>query len=184
MCELGILVRKIWKVSGEMEGSRIDKTHRSCFSLVTGQTYCSMKPTVFSFSPDPQDKRHFMRISTSAHKPVQFHAPGEGGILGMGANAIVHRVDLGKVVKSANSREPGFMENCPQDDRWDAAVKRLFSFDKMVAFLQSRSEAGLAKRIRMASSLNSDGRVVEFYGLGCKHRILSSGDASTLTSDL
>ena len=75
------------------------------------------------------------------------------------------------------------MENCPQDDRWDAAVKRLFSFDKMVAFLQSRSEAGLAKRIRMASSLNSDGRVVEFYGLGCKCRIMPIDDASTLPSD-
>jgi hypothetical protein len=107
-----------------------------------------------------------MRISTSANKPIQFHAPGEGGILGMGANAIVHRVELGKVHSSTNSREPGFMESCPPDDRWDAAVKRHFSFEKMLAFLQNRSEAGLAKRIRMASSLNSDGRVVEFYGLG------------------
>jgi len=84
----------------------------------------------------------------------------------MGANAIVHRVELGKVHSSTNSREPGFMESCPPDDRWDAAVKRHFSFEKMLAFLQNRSEAGLAKRIRMASSLNSDGRVVEFYGLG------------------
>jgi hypothetical protein len=107
-----------------------------------------------------------MRISTSANQPVQFHAPGEGGILGMGANAIVHRVDLGPVEASANSREPGFMDKCPVQDRWDAAVKRHFSFHKMRAFLENRSEAGLAKRIRMASSLNSDGRVVEFYGLG------------------
>lgn len=84
----------------------------------------------------------------------------------MGANAIVHRVDLGKVVETANSREPGFMDDCPPEDRWDAAVKRHFSFKKMRAFLENRSEAGLAKRIRMASSLNSDGRVVEFYGLG------------------
>ena len=36
----------------------------------------------------------------------------------------------------------------------------------MRAFLENRSETGLAKRIRLASSLNSDGRVVEFYGLG------------------
>lgn len=133
---------------------------------VTGQSYSSIKPIVFSFSPDPRDKRQFMRISTSANKPVQFHAPGEGGILGMGANAVVHRVELGKVIASTNSREPGFMESCPEGDRWDAAVKRHFSFEKMVAFLQNQSEAGLAKRIRMASSLNSDGRVVEFYGLG------------------
>lgn len=107
-----------------------------------------------------------MRISTSANEPVQFHAPGEGGILGVGANAIVHRVDLGKVTKLTNSREPGFMDDCPKEGRWDAAVKRHFSFDKMAAFLENRSEAGLAKRIRMASLLNSDGRVVEFYGLG------------------
>ena len=135
---------------------------------VTGQSYCSMEPIVFSFSPDPRDKRQFMRISTSANKPVQFHAPGEGGILGMGANAIVHRVSLGKVTKSINSRELGFMDTCPQEGRWDAAVKRQFSFDKMKAFLENKSEAGLAKRIRMASLLNSDGRVVEFYGLGGK----------------
>ncbi|CAB9507294.1 expressed unknown protein [Seminavis robusta] len=141
-------------------------THLRAWDFVTGQSYCSTKPIVFSFSPDPRDKRQFMRISTSANEPVQFHAPGEGGILGMGANAIVHRVDLGKVVASTNSREPGFMDACPPEDRWDAAVKRHFSYHKMVAFLENRSEAGLAKRIRLASSLNSDGRVVEFYGLG------------------
>jgi len=108
-----------------------------------------------------------MRISSSANQPVQFHAPGEGGILGMGSNAIVHRVELGQVEASTNSREPGFMDDCPTKDRWDAAVKRHFSFHKMRAFLENRSEAGLAKRIRMASSsLNSDGRVVEFFGLG------------------
>jgi hypothetical protein len=78
----------------------------------------------------------------------------------MCANAMVHRVELGKVEATANSREPGFM------DRWDAAVKRHFSFGKMRAFLENRSEAGLAKRIRLASSVNSDRRVVEFYGLG------------------
>ena len=107
-----------------------------------------------------------MRISTSANQPVQFHAPGEGGILGMGANAIVHRVDLGKVLSTTNSREPGFMEECHPKDKWDAAVKRHFSVEKMISSLEMRSEAGMAKRIRMASSLNSDGRVVEFYGLG------------------
>ena len=133
---------------------------------VTGQSYASIKPIVFSFSSDARDKRQFMRISSSANQPVQFHAPGEGGILGMGANAIVHRVELGKVEASANSREPGFMDDCPTEDRWDAAVKRHFSFDKMRTFMENRSEAGLAKRIRLASSLNSDGRVVEFYGLG------------------
>lgn len=136
------------------------------FLQVTGEPYSSVKPIVFSFSPDPRDKRQFMRISTSANKPVQFHAPGEGNILGMGANAIVHRVELGQVFESTKSREPDFMDACPPEDRWDSAVKRHFSLNKMISFLENRSEAGLAKRIRMASSLNSDGRVVEFYGLG------------------
>ena len=141
-------------------------THLRAWDFVTGQSYTSITPIVFSYSPDPRDKRQFMRISTSANQPVQFHAPGEGGILGMGANAIVHRVELGKIVQSINSREPGFLDDCPPEDRWDAAVKRHFSLDKMTAFLGNNSEAGLAKRIRMASVLNSDGRVVEFYGLG------------------
>eukprot|EP00934_Nitzschia_sp_Nitz4_P004590 Nitzschia sp. Nitz4//scaffold5_size260463//44417//46841//NITZ4_000949-RA/size260463-processed-gene-0.365-mRNA-1//-1//CDS//3329555241//4580//frame0 len=141
-------------------------THLRAWDFVTGESYCSIDPIVFSFSPDPRDKRHFMRISTSADEPVQFHAPGEGGILGMGANAIVHRVPLGRVGVDTNSREPGFMKNCPKKTMWDAAVKRHFSYDKMIASLENRSEAGLAKRIRMAKSLNFDRRVVEFYGLG------------------
>mmetsp|Transcript_30001 Transcript_30001/g.72809 ORF Transcript_30001/g.72809 Transcript_30001/m.72809 type:complete len:831 (+) Transcript_30001:71-2563(+) len=141
-------------------------THLRGWDFVTGEPFASLKPIVFSFSPDSRDKRQFMKISTSANTPVQFHAPGEGNILGMGANAIVHRVELGKVLESTRSNEPDFMDDCPTNDRWDSAVKRHFSLDKMISFLESRSEAGLAKRIRMASSLNSDGRVVEFYGLG------------------
>ena len=141
-------------------------THLRGWDFIDGSPLSSMQPIVFSFSPDPRDKRQFMRISTRTNKPVQFHAPGEGGILGMGANAIVHRVELGKVTRSINSREEGFLDTCPKTDRFDAAVKRHFSFNKMVAFLENRSEAGLAKRMRLANSLNSDGRVVEFYGLG------------------
>ena len=36
----------------------------------------------------------------------------------------------------------------------------------MLAFLQDSSEAGLAKRLRLANLLNSDKRVLYFYGLG------------------
>lgn len=36
----------------------------------------------------------------------------------------------------------------------------------MLAFLQESSEAGLAKRLRLANLLNSDKRVLYFYGLG------------------
>lgn len=141
-------------------------THLRAWDFVTGQSYSSTTPIVFSFSPDPRDKRQFMRISTSANEPVQFHAPGEGGILGMGANAIVHRVILEKVVDPAHTEEPGLLNSYTGEDTWDAAVKRHFCYEKMVASLENRSEAGLAKRIRMARSLNSDRRVVEFYGLG------------------
>ena len=36
----------------------------------------------------------------------------------------------------------------------------------MLAFLQNSSEAGLAKRLRLANLLNSDKRVLYFYGIG------------------
>jgi len=49
---------------------------------------------------------------------------------------------------------------------WDAAVKRPFSVAKMVAALQYNSEAGMAKRLRMASALNRHGRLLYFHGLG------------------
>lgn len=49
---------------------------------------------------------------------------------------------------------------------WDAAVKRPFSLSKMIVFLQNSSEAGLAKRLRLANLLNSDKRVLYFYGIG------------------
>lgn len=151
-----------------MTASTLETNSHPQTITVTGQPYCSLEPTVFSFSSDPREKRQFMRISTSANKPVQFHAPGEGGILGMGANAIVHRVKLGEVTETMRSTDKDFMLTSPEESRWDAAVKRPFSLRKMLAFLENRSEAGLAKRIRLASSLNSDGRVVEFYGLGGK----------------
>jgi len=57
-------------------------------------------------------------------------------------------------------------EDCSDDPGWDAAVKRPFSLEKMLASLSTSSEAGLAKRLRLANSLNSDGRVLYFYGLG------------------
>lgn len=48
----------------------------------------------------------------------------------------------------------------------DAAVKRSYTLSKMVASLESKSEAGMAKRLRLANSLNKHGRVLYFYGLG------------------
>ena len=132
-------------------------TSLRAWDFVTGQAFCSKQPIVFSFAHDPNDRQKFMKISTSATQAQQFHAPGEGGILGMGANAIVHRVEL----YSTSQPSPG-----DEDEAWDAAVKRPWSLSKMLASLQSSSEAGLAKRMRLANSLNSDGRVVYFYGLG------------------
>ena len=49
---------------------------------------------------------------------------------------------------------------------WDAAVKRPFSLAKMLAALQNKAEAGVAKRLRMAGALNRNGRLLYFYGLG------------------
>jgi hypothetical protein len=171
-------------------------TNLRAWDFVTGQAFASEQPVVFSFSKDgPRDKRSFMQISTSANELQQFHEPGEGGILGMGANAIVHRVRLkptsaeGWAVNDGEDNDIGINKNdddngdndiaernsdskmvdlstAPADQMWDAAVKRPFGLTKMLAFLEHSSEAGVAKRLRFANALNSDGRVLYFYGLG------------------
>lgn len=143
-----------------LENSLIS-TYLRAWDFVTGQAFASKHPVVFSFAEDPRDKRQFMKISTSANEAQQFHAPGEGGILGMGANAIVHHAEL-EPTSPLSSTDDATVH--PQE--WDAAVKRPFGLSKMLASLESSSEAGLAKRVRVANSLNSDGRVVFFYGLG------------------
>mmetsp|Transcript_13712 Transcript_13712/g.28891 ORF Transcript_13712/g.28891 Transcript_13712/m.28891 type:complete len:393 (-) Transcript_13712:771-1949(-) len=139
-----------------------------------------MEPIVFSYSNDPREKRQFMRISTSAQESQQFHAPGEGGILGMGSNAIVHRVELRStsprsldIDKNKNNdghdSSPTTATNESGRERWNAAVKRPFSLSKMLASLKTGSEAGLGKRLRQLSQrslLNSSGRVLYVYGLG------------------
>lgn len=140
-------------------------TYLRAWDFVTGQAFASKQPVVFSFAEDDYDRRSFMKISTSANEAQQFQFPGEGGILGMGANAIVHHVQL-------EPTSPALIDNNEnavlhkQEQEWDAAVKRPFGLSKMLATLESSSEAGLAKRVRFANSLNSDGRVVYFYGLG------------------
>lgn len=165
------------------------QTNLRAWDFVTGQAFASELPIVFSFSNDgPRDKRSFMKISTSANELQQFHEPGEGGILGMGANAIVHRVKLkptsaeGWAVGNDGTRhgkdidddewtgrsaaEKVDLSTATTDETWDAAVKRQFGLTKMLAFLEHSSEAGTAKRLRFANALNSDGRILYFYGLG------------------
>ncbi|KAL3934898.1 MAG: hypothetical protein SGBAC_009478 [Bacillariaceae sp.] len=145
-------------------------TYFRAWDFETGQAFASCDPIVFSFAEDPRDRRSFMKISTQANAPQQFRAPGEGGILGMGANAIVHHVELDPTSPLLTPRDweksDGFswMDALPQ--HWNAAVKRPFGLSKMLASMNASSEAGLAKRVRFASSLNKDGRVVRFYGLG------------------
>jgi len=141
-------------------------TKLRAWDFCDGQAFESKEPIVFSFSNDPRDKRQFMKISTKSQEAQQFHAPGEGGILGMGANAIVHRVEL-RSTSPKTLETP--VENEAGNEEWDAAVKRPFSLSKMLASLESGSEAGLGKRLRQLSHrtlLNSDGRVLYFYGLG------------------
>ena len=69
--------------------------HLRAWDFASGAAFRSEQPIVFSFSTDPRSKRDFMNISTSSlGSRQQFDAPGEGGILGMGNNAIVHHVGL------------------------------------------------------------------------------------------
>eukprot|EP00588_Corethron_pennatum_P022313 CAMPEP_0194320200 /NCGR_PEP_ID=MMETSP0171-20130528/16571_1 /TAXON_ID=218684 /ORGANISM="Corethron pennatum, Strain L29A3" /LENGTH=925 /DNA_ID=CAMNT_0039077681 /DNA_START=45 /DNA_END=2822 /DNA_ORIENTATION=+ len=150
-------------------------TRLRSWDFCDGQAFESKEPIVFSFSNDPRDKRQFMKISTCSLEAQQFLAPGEGGILGMGANAIVHRVELKSTSPRSfndinnNNNESDETQNEAGNEEWDAAVKRPFSLGKMLASLEAGSEAGLGKRLRQLahrSLLNSDGRVLYFYGLG------------------
>jgi len=148
-------------------------THMRAWDFVTGESLASDTPIVFSFADDPHDRRAFMSVSKSAGTLMSFRAPGEGDILGMGENAIVHRVQLSvihadgrdNVIRSSFSGsmdDGGDAKNKNDmklnDGHWDAAVKRPFSLSKMLVFLQNSSEAGLAKRLRLANLLNSDSK--------------------------
>jgi protein-tyrosine phosphatase len=155
----------------------LTSTRLRAWDFCDGQAFESKEPIVFSFANDPRDKRQFMKISTCSQEAQQFLAPGEGGILGMGANAIVHRVELKSTSpksfdkENSNDNNDGSdkFQNEAGDEEWDAAVKRPFSLSKMLASLEAGSEAGLGKRLRQLahrSLLNSDGRVLYFYGLG------------------
>ena len=160
-------------------------THLRAWDFVTGESLASNLPIVFSFAEDPRDRRAFMMVSRSAGTLQQFHAPGEGDILGMGENAIVHRVQLSFTQADGSHRDElwttvnvglgnemhahnssTIIKQQGGEQFWDAAVKRPFSLKKMLTFLQKSSEAGLAKRLRLANLLNSDKRVLYFYGLG------------------
>lgn len=135
-------------------------THLRAWDFVNGQSLASKQPIVFSFADDPRDKRAFMMVSRSANEPQRFNAPGEGDILGMGANAIVHRVQLSSTRADGGHRDAGWtkvnvgLNSSPEKLKnvvgsqadaiqqqalqlieWDAAVKRPFSLAKMLGKL-------------------------------------------------
>lgn len=244
---------------GTLLSENIIQPYLRAWDFVTGEAFRSTRPIVFSFSEDPKSRRDFMNISTSRKGEFQqFKEPGEGGILGMGNNAIVHQVQLesvqmrlasdqamrtnapvslrsgranrsredrkssdgvdhgssGAVVRAAHGvaiatmrrsssmptlrplnlgqrdtskassrREltlPSLASRTESSDsfghtssssssrarRWEAAVKRPFSLEKMLAAIENKNEAGVAKRLRMAGALNTTGRLLYFYGLG------------------
>lgn len=133
-------------------------THLRAWDFVSGQSLASKQPIVFSFADDPRDKRAFMQVSRSANEPQKFNEIGEGDILGMGANAIVHRVQLSSTLADGGHRDEGWtkvnvgLNNSPEKligidsqiginhkgsgelqlTEWDAAVKRPFSLAKML----------------------------------------------------
>ena len=86
------------------------ETNMRAWDFTTGEAYLSASPIVFSFSTDPRQKREFCEISTSKGRERQtFDDPAkgsEGAILGMGANAVVHRVQLHKVKEPNPAPDP------------------------------------------------------------------------------
>lgn len=170
-------------------------TRLRAWDFGSGEAFRSKQGVVFSYVKDARNKKDFKEVSSTGPLQCQkFSMPGadsDGAMLGMGANAIVQRVQLlpstcanlrpkGQFLDSAWTLNPpcssitpsGIMqENHHHVDFspavvWDAAVKRSFGLRKMLASLEARSEAGMAKRLRMASALNKNGRLLYFYGLG------------------
>eukprot|EP00927_Polykrikos_kofoidii_P049566 TRINITY_DN43612_c0_g1_i1.p1 TRINITY_DN43612_c0_g1~~TRINITY_DN43612_c0_g1_i1.p1 ORF type:complete len:800 (+),score=110.19 TRINITY_DN43612_c0_g1_i1:115-2514(+) len=159
-------------VPGTLLSNNFVDTHVRAWDFGTGDAFRSKYPIVFSFSADPRSRRDFIDISTSALDQCQkFRDPDPGRVLGMGVNAVVHRVELAAslIPSKPKSRKPVRTTSevsVEQGPEWDAAVKRPFSVAKMMAALGNKSEAGLAKRLRMAGALNRQGRLLYFYGLG------------------
>ena len=82
-----------------LEHAGVDPYVRA-WDFSSGEPFRSTESIVFSFSPDgAKSKRDFMEISVAARARQQFDAPGDhaggfGAILGMGNNAIVHKLEL------------------------------------------------------------------------------------------
>ena len=164
---------------GTLLAESLADPHLRAWDFVTGEAFRSATPIVFSYSTDPSSRRDFMNISTSREgERQQFTAPGEGGILGMGNNAIVHHVELEAVQRAPATPaspvppvSPGLfrlqsLSDAIAEKTWDAAVKRAFSLPKMLGALETKAEAGTAKRLRMAGALNRHGRLLYTYGVG------------------
>eukprot|EP00929_Paragymnodinium_shiwhaense_P071032 TRINITY_DN36088_c0_g1_i3.p1 TRINITY_DN36088_c0_g1~~TRINITY_DN36088_c0_g1_i3.p1 ORF type:complete len:823 (+),score=178.39 TRINITY_DN36088_c0_g1_i3:65-2533(+) len=175
---------------GTLLANNMVDTHMRAWDFVSGESFKSKQPIVFSFSKNARNKRDFMDVSTTAdneclhawhHERQSLNKPGvagAGAILGMGANAIVHHVELAKCLSkrakdsqsqkgasSAVSRS-ATADEFTTSDNWDAAAKRPFTLEKMLSSMESTCEAGMAKRMRMAGALNKPGRLLYFYGLG------------------
>lgn len=148
--------------------------HLRAWDLISGEGFRSKQPIVFSFSEDGRNKRDFREVSKAKNEDVQcFETSDDLSILGMGANAIVHRVQLQVAAPYMEGTETDLQPflksrdlSFSLDREWDAAVKRPFTVGKMLCAMERKSEAGMAKRLRMAATLNRQGRLLYFYGLG------------------
>mmetsp|Transcript_71441 Transcript_71441/g.201692 ORF Transcript_71441/g.201692 Transcript_71441/m.201692 type:complete len:767 (+) Transcript_71441:3-2303(+) len=148
------------------------ETHLRAWDFVSGGGFRSKLPIVFTFAEDARNKRDFRDVSINrGMEPQCYKTPEESSILGMGANAIVHRVQLQVATPSAEGEAEMPLAisrdvSLPLDREWDAAVKRPFTVAKMLSAMGHKSEAGMAKRLRMAAALNRHERLLYFYGLG------------------
>lgn len=164
---------------GTLIAESLIEPYLRAWDFVGGEAYRSSTPLIFSYSDDLRSRRDFMMVSMSKPSEQQQFVEGTegaGGLLGMGANAIVHHVELEAVRKEETELAspqiaPRILRRESTDDiggqqAWDAAVKRPFSLAKMLASMENKAEAGVAKRLRMAGALNRQGRLLYFYGLG------------------
>mmetsp|Transcript_83958 Transcript_83958/g.175618 ORF Transcript_83958/g.175618 Transcript_83958/m.175618 type:complete len:807 (-) Transcript_83958:264-2684(-) len=162
-------------VPGTYLANNTIEVHLRAWDFVSGEGFRSKGPIAFSYAEDARNKRDFRDVATDpAEEQRVYTSPEESSILGMGANAIVHRVQLQVATPSPEGSEEerewarGLSRDVtlPHDSEWDAAVKRPFTVVKMLSAMGKKSEAGMARRLRMAAALNRHERLLYFYGLG------------------
>ena len=97
---------------------------------------------------------HVTRHSTPSPRTLRVIPP-----LPLSPSTLFHRLPR----PASNSSDLASADLFAQEQKWDSAVKRPLSLPKMLASIENKAEAGVAKRLRKAGALNRQVHPPQLY---------------------